>query len=61
MTNGIQCFLGLALLNKADQRVDNHHTKNNATVDPVTEQQRDQPGAEQHVNQDIIELRQKPF
>ena len=46
-----QCHLGLALLNEAHHRVDQHDGKDDGRVDEVPQQRRRKGGSEQEVDQ----------
>ncbi len=54
--DGLQRPLGLAFLNEADYRVDNHHGQDHAGVDPVAQRGGDGAGGHQHVQQQVVEL-----
>ena len=60
VTNGRQGLLGLALLDKTHQGLDNHDGKNNAGIHPVAQAGRNNCGRCQHVNQKIFELSAQP-
>ena len=49
-------LLGLALLDEADDGVDDHHAEDDAGVDPVAEGGGDRRGAEQHVDEHVVEV-----
>ena len=52
--------LGLALLQVADHGIGQHHRQDHARVDPVLQRSRHDGSPQQHINQHIVELRQKP-
>ncbi len=52
----IQRLLGLALLEKPEQGVDDHDTQDDRSVEPQTDHQLYKAGAEQDIDQDIVEL-----
>ena len=54
-------LLGLALLNEADQRVDQRHGKDDQAIQPFAEHQGQQRGQQQHIDQQVVELTQKAF
>jgi len=56
----LQCLLGLALLNEAKQRVEDDHAEYDRRIDPQVEHQLDEAGAEEDIDEDIVELRQEP-
>src|SRR5262249_15799438 len=56
----LQCLLGLALLNEAEQRVEDDHAKDDRRIDPQVEHQLDEAGTEEDIDEDIVELRQEP-
>ena len=53
-------LFGPAFLDVADHRVDDHHREDHAGVDPVLEQRRDHGRGEQHIDQHVVEMREKP-
>jgi hypothetical protein len=55
----VQRRLGLALLDEADDGVDHHRGQQHAGVDPVAQHRGDGRGAEHHVQQHVVELRQQ--
>ena len=56
----LQRLLGLALLNEAEQRVEDDHAEDDRRIDPQVEHQLGEAGTEQDVDQDVVELRQEP-
>ena len=50
---------GAAFLHKADDGVRNDDRQNDARIDPVSENRGDRRGADQHVNQNIVKMRQE--
>ena len=52
--------LGLALLEEADHRIGQHHGQDHAGIDPVLQGPRHHGGAQQDIDQHVVELRQKP-
>ena len=50
----------LAFLDKADNRIRENDRQNHQRIDRMVEQRRYGGGAEQHVNQDVVEMGQKP-
>jgi hypothetical protein len=55
----VERLFRLAFLNEADQRIDQHHAQDHAAIHPVPEGRGDAGGAEQHIDQDIVELKQE--
>ena len=56
LADALERLLGLALLDEADDGVDDHHAEDDAGVDPVAEGRRDRGGAEQHVDEHVVEV-----
>ena len=56
----IQRLLGLALLDEAEQRVEDDDAEDDRRVEPQVQHQLGEAGAEQDVDQDVVELRQEP-
>lgn len=54
-----QRLLGLAFLDMADDRVDQHHRGDDARIDGVAQHGRSDGGGEQDVDQRVVELREK--
>jgi hypothetical protein len=52
-------FSALPSWNEADEGVDEHHAEDHAAIHPVPERSGDAGGAEQHIDQDIVELQQE--
>ncbi len=57
--NALQRLLGVALLNKADERVDYRHAENNKGIDPVAHDCRNHRRRQQDIDQHIVEVGQK--
>src|SRR5262249_27264488 len=60
VADGIERLLGLTLLNEPKEGVENDHAKDDCRVDPQVQHQLGKPCGEQHVDQNIVELREKP-
>ena len=56
----LQRLLGLALLHKTDQGIDQHHADDHAGVHIVFEQKGNDPRDQQHVDQRVMELQRQP-
>ena len=54
--HGLQRALGLAFLDVADDRVDDHHAKDDRRVDVMAEQQGHDPRGQQDVDEQVVEL-----
>ncbi len=52
--------LGLALLEKADHRIGQHHGEDHAGIDPVLQGPRHHGRAQQHIDQHVVELHEEP-
>ena len=59
VADGFEGFFGLAFLDKADHRVDDHHACNHPGVDPMPERSSNQRRSKQHVDQHVMKLQQK--
>lgn len=55
-----QGLLGFAFLEEAEQCVEDHHGQNDRGVKPQADHQLDEAGAQQDVDEDVIELLQEP-
>ncbi len=53
-------FFGLALLQKSQERVDDHDAQDHGGVEPEADHQFDEAGGKQHVDENIVELGEKP-
>ena len=51
--------LGFALLHEADDRIGQNHGEDHAGIDPVLQARRYRCRRQQHIDQDIVELRQE--
>src|SRR6516225_1894491 len=60
VANGIQRLLRLALLYESEQRVENDDTKDDRRIDPQVQHQLGESCGKQHVDQDVVELCEKP-
>ena len=60
LADGIERPLGLALLDEADQRVDDDDAGDDRRIDVVLHQGGDRRRDEQDVDQDVVELEQQP-
>ena len=58
--DGIERGLGLAFLQKANQRIDEHRPQQHARIQPVPQRGGDHGGHQHHVNQDVVKLQQQP-
>ncbi len=58
--NGVERLLGLALLDEADDGVDDHDRGDHGRINDVSEQGGRNGSGEQEVDQDVVELRQEP-
>ena len=58
--NAAQRLLGLAFLEKTDQRIDQHHRPDHQRINVIADQQRHQAGHHQHIQQHIVELIEQP-
>ena len=56
----IQRLLRFALLNEAEQRIDEHDTQNDGGIQPETDHQLDEAGSKQNIDQDVVQLHEKP-
>jgi hypothetical protein len=56
----IEGLLCLALLEETEQPVDDHATQDDRRIEPESDHQLDEAGAEQDVDQDVVELQQEP-
>lgn len=61
LTDRIERTLGLALLYKADRCIDQDHAEDHRRIELMPDQQGDCARAQQHVEQDIVELQQETF
>ena len=56
----VQGLLGFPFLNEAEQRVKEHYPQNDRRVEPQADHQLDEAGAQQHIDQDIVQLQEEP-
>ena len=61
LADPLQGLLGLALLEKTDDGVDAHHPENDAGVHPVAEHGGNEPGGEQDVDEQVMEMFEEPL
>jgi hypothetical protein len=47
-------------LDEAEQRVENNHSEDDRRIDPQAQHQFGEASAEKHINQDVVELGEKP-
>ena len=59
ITNTLQRFFSIALLNMANQRVDDRNPKDHQHVYPVAHKELKQRGHQQNVNQHIVKMCQE--
>ena len=59
ITNALQRFLRIALLNMANQGVNDSHPKNDKHIHPVSHYQLQQRRRQKDVNENIVEMGQK--
>jgi hypothetical protein len=55
----IERLFGASFLDVADQGVDHDHAEDHAAVERMAEQRGDDPGRQQHIDQDVVELQQE--
>ena len=55
----VERLLGLAFLNEAEQRIENDNAQNDRRVEPQADHHLDEPGSEQDINQNVVELVQE--
>ena len=58
-THCVERPLGLPLLNEADQRVDQHHTDDDAEIDPMAQHRGDRPRDQQDIDLHVLEMQQE--
>ena len=59
ITNALQRFLRIALLNMSNQGVNDSHPKNDKHIHPVSHYQLQQRRRQKDVNENIVEMGQK--
>src|SRR5690606_16569711 len=59
LANGVDSFFRLALLNKADDAVDDNHGNNDNRIDKMAEQRSDDGGSQQHIDENVMEMKQE--
>jgi hypothetical protein len=59
VADGVQGLFGLALLDEANQGVDEDHAQDDARIHPLPQQGGDPGGAQQHIDEDIVDLQQE--
>jgi hypothetical protein len=57
--DGFHGFLGLALLDQAQDRVDHDYREDHRGIDPVPQHDRNHGGSEQYIDQDVVKLREE--
>ena len=60
LADRVERSLRLALLQEADERVDDDDADDDRGVDPMLHRRRDRRRGQQHVDQDVVELQQQP-
>ena len=61
VANRVERLLGLAFLDEAEQRVEKHDPEDDPRIEPQAEHQLHEGGAEQHVDEDIVELGKEAY
>ena len=59
MADRIHCLFRLALLNEADNGVGNNHGQDDTRIGPVTQCRGNQRRAEQHIDENVVEMQQE--
>ena len=60
MADRVQRLFRFTFLNEAEQRIDDNHTQNDGRVQPEPDHQLDESGGKQNIDQDVVQLHEKP-